>query len=83
MHVIRDLEEVPRGVYCGSLGAWLSPEPGDTRVGAWWNVAIRTVTFARGIARVHVGAGIVLDSDPEREFHETTLKARRMLEALA
>ncbi len=85
MEVIRDLEAVPRGVYCGSLGAWLprADEAGGAGWDAWWNVAIRTVTFARGIARVHVGAGIVLDSDPERELHETALKARRMLEALA
>lgn len=77
MEVLHQLERAPRGVYCGSLGMWL---PGGD---AWWNVAIRTVTIARGIARVHVGAGIVIGSEPTREFDETTLKAARMLEVLA
>lgn len=80
--VIRALEDGPRGVYCGALG-WFGA--GGT---AWWNVAIRTISFpapvagAEARASFHVGAGIVLGSDPEREYEETTLKAQRMLEAL-
>lgn len=77
METIRDLEEGPRGVYCGAMG-WFA---GGGR--AFWNVAIRTVTLREGRASLHVGAGIVLGSDPAREWEETELKARRMLEALA
>lgn len=76
MEVIRDLEPVPRGVYCGAMG-WFGPG-GD----AWWNVAIRTIQFAGGAAIVHAGAGIVLASDPTREYDETVLKAQRLLAAL-
>jgi para-aminobenzoate synthetase component 1 len=76
MEVIRDLEAGPRGVYCGAVG-WFGG--GGT---AWWNVAIRTVSVRDGDATLHVGAGIVLGSDPAREWAETELKAERMLAAL-
>jgi anthranilate/para-aminobenzoate synthase component I len=76
MEVIRALEDGPRGAYCGAMG-WFGH--GGT---AWWNVAIRTVTMTGGDASFHVGAGIVLGSDPAREYDETVLKARRMQEAL-
>jgi anthranilate/para-aminobenzoate synthase component I len=74
--VIQALEHGPRGVYCGALG-WFGAGGH-----AWWNVAIRTITFANGAASFHVGAGIVLGSDPAREYDETELKAVRMAEAL-
>ncbi len=75
MEIIRALEPVPRGVYCGSLG-WIGPG------GCELNVAIRTIQFAGGEAHVHVGAGVVIGSEPERELLETEIKAERMLEAL-
>lgn len=77
MEVIRELEPHPRGAYCGAIG-WFGAG-GD----AWWNVAIRTITIVNGDAEFHVGAGIVIGSDPAREFAETELKAERMLGALA
>ncbi len=76
MEVIRALEPTPRGVYCGAVG-WFGGG-GE----AWWNVAIRTVSVKEGNARFHVGAGIVIGSDPVREWEETELKAERMLGAL-
>lgn len=76
MEVIHALEPGPRGVYCGSVGFF------DDDGSAWWNVAIRTVSFAGGAASFHVGAGIVVGSRPSREYRETELKARRMLGAL-
>ena len=75
MEVIRALEPVPRGVYCGSLG-WFGPEGVDA------NVAIRTISIAGEEAHIQTGAGIVLGSDPDRELAECHLKAERMLEAL-
>jgi anthranilate/para-aminobenzoate synthase component I len=77
MEVIGALEDGARGVYCGSIG-WFAP-------GGWarWNVAIRTITFRGGAASLHVGAGIVLGSDPGRELRETELKAQAMLAAIA
>lgn len=77
MEVIHALEPVPRGVYCGSVGFF------DDRGGAWWNVAIRTVSIAGGRASLHVGAGLVVGSRPDREYAETELKAVRLLEAVA
>ena len=75
MEVIRALEPVPRGVYCGSLG-WFGPGGVDA------NVAIRTISILGGEANIQTGAGRVLGSDPERELAECRLKAERMLEAL-
>ena len=93
MEVIRALEPVPRGVYCGAIGGFYDKDiEGRARAGHW-NVAIRTLTFpyARGSAsastsggeaHLHVGAGIVLGSEPEREWAETSLKAERLLQAV-
>lgn len=75
MSIIHALEPQPRGVYCGTAG-WIGPG------GCALNVAIRTIQFHGDAAEVHVGAGIVLGSSPERELMETEAKARRMLEAL-
>jgi para-aminobenzoate synthetase component 1 len=77
LELIRELEPGPRGVYCGAVGCFA---PGGR---AWWNVAIRTISFADGEARFHVGAGIVMDSEPARELAEMDWKAERLLAALA
>ncbi len=77
MEIIRTLEPVPRGIYCGALGFF-----GDDGQ-AHWNVAIRTATVVGGKAWFHVGAGIVADSDPAREWEETLHKGTRLRQALA
>ena len=77
MEIIRTLEPVPRGVYCGAIGFF-----GDDGQ-AHWNVAIRTATVVGGKAWFHVGAGIVADSDPAREWAETLAKGTRLRQALA
>jgi anthranilate synthase component 1 len=46
-------------------------------------IAIRTAILKDGQAWVQAGAGIVADSDPAREFDETSHKARAVLAALA
>jgi para-aminobenzoate synthetase component I len=76
MQIIENLEPVPRGVYCGTVG-WIDTERdrGDL------NVAIRTFTVAGGRTHLGVGAGIVADSDPGAEWAETELKAGRLLGA--
>jgi len=71
MRAITELETVPRGLYCGSLG-WLAPN-GDFSL----NVAIRTlITDAAGRGVYHVGGGIVLDSDVDLEWQECQWKSR-------
>ncbi|RMH02118.1 MAG: anthranilate synthase component I family protein [Planctomycetota bacterium] len=75
---ITELEEEARGPYCGSFLAW---EPGEPRLDA--SVLIRTAVVAGGRLHLRVGAGIVWDSDPEREWQETLWKARFLAAAAA
>lgn len=76
MQVIDELEPVERGPYTGSLG-YLSFS-GDMD----FNIIIRSLVLAGGMASLQVGAGIVADSDPRREYEETLHKAAGVFEAL-
>ena len=71
---IRQLEPVPRGVYCGAVG-WVDA---DRRCGDL-NVAIRTFWVEDGELHLGTGGGITWDSDPDDEWAETELKAHRLL----
>jgi aminodeoxychorismate synthase component I len=71
--IIAELEPESRGVYTGAIG-WFGFN-GESQ----FNVAIRTVVIADGTAAFHVGAGIVADSVPEREWQETLDKAAGIL----
>jgi len=70
MSVIRDLEQRPRGWYCGALGVL---RPGGEAI---FNVAIRTVEERDGWATCGVGSGIVADSEPAAELAEWRAKTR-------
>lgn len=72
LQAIAELERRARGPYCGCLGYWI---PGDHPRGDF-SVLIRTATLSRDRLRLAVGAGIVWDSDPLREWEETLLKGR-------
>ncbi|MGH7144815.1 MAG: chorismate-binding protein [Planctomycetota bacterium] len=78
MQIIRELEPTPRGMYCGALG-WL----GDG-FQCDLALAIRTLETRRLEGRLEscfgVGAGIVADSQPEREWQETRAKARGIVD---
>jgi anthranilate synthase component 1 len=76
MQIIAELEGSGRGAYTGSLG-YLTL---DGRLDV--NILIRTMTLQDGHLQFHAGAGIVADSDPERELEETRAKARGLLAAL-
>jgi para-aminobenzoate synthetase component 1 len=78
LDVIAALEPVPRGVYCGAVG-WVD---GDRRE-ADLNVAIRTFWVEDDHLHLGTGAGITWDSDPDAEWEETELKARRLLAVAA
>jgi anthranilate/para-aminobenzoate synthase component I len=69
MEIIRELENSPRGIYCGAVG-WLGFN-GESS----FNIAIRTLVRNNERLSYHVGAGIVADSDPEKEYEETLYKA--------
>jgi len=71
MHIIRELEPYPRGIYTGTIGLL---QPGGDCV---FNVAIRTIVcdHRTGMARFAVGGGIVADSTPASEYEECQVKA--------
>lgn len=73
---IRELEGFPRGLYAGALG-WL-----NARGGGEFFVGIRSALVDGARARVYAGAGIVAGSAPEKEFAETELKFKAMLDAV-
>ena len=76
LEIIEELEQHPRGVYCGALGFI------DHDGGLSLAVAIRTATVAEGRVCYWAGGGIVEASDPDREVAETELKARVFLDAV-
>ena len=76
MQIIDELEPVERGIYTGSIG-WIGFN-GDTML----NIAIRTLVLQKNRGWLQVGAGIVADSDPAREYEETLAKGEALLEAL-
>ena len=75
MQIIAELEGVARGAYTGSLG-FLNTD-GDMD----FNILIRTATVRGRELRFRAGAGIVADSDWQRELAETRAKAQGMLRA--
>jgi para-aminobenzoate synthetase component 1 len=72
---IRELEPVARGAYCGAIGV-----VGADRRCATLAVGIRTFEWRDGRLHLGTGAGITWGSDPVREWEETELKVRRLLE---
>jgi anthranilate/para-aminobenzoate synthase component I len=76
MEIIDELEPVTRGPYTGSIG-YISFN-GDMDL----NIIIRTFVMKDQIAYVQAGAGIVADSDPEREYYETLKKAEALIKTL-
>jgi anthranilate synthase component 1 len=76
MQIIAELEEEPRGPYTGSLGYINHDGSAD------FNILIRTMSLWGNSLEFRAGAGIVADSNPERELAETRAKARGLLLAL-
>lgn len=76
MQIISELEPECRGIYGGSVGYFSFTKSLDT------GIIIRTIVFKGNKAYVQAGAGIVNDSNPEKEFQETINKAKAQLLAL-
>ena len=76
MEIIDELEPNRRGPYAGAVGYIDFAGNMDTCI------ALRTVVVQNGIAYVQAGAGIVADSVPDLEYHETLNKARGLLKAI-
>jgi len=77
LEVIRELEPIKRNVYAGSIGYIGWHGDADTAI------AIRTAVIKDGKLHVQAGAGIVYDSDPEKEWDETMNKGRALFRAVA
>jgi len=77
LEVIQELEPIRRNIYSGAVGyiGW----HGDLDTA----IAIRTAVIQDGRLHVQVGAGIVHDSDPAREWDETMNKGRALFHAVA
>ncbi|NUU08581.1 chorismate-binding protein [Leifsonia sp. C5G2] len=74
--LIRELEPFDRGRYAGPVG-WVGGD-GDGE----WAIALRCAQVTPdGDLTAYAGAGIVADSDPDRELAETTMKFRPIVEA--
>jgi anthranilate/para-aminobenzoate synthase component I len=76
MEILEGLEPVRRGPYTGAMGylSW----SGDLDL----NIIIRTMLLVGGRGYLQVGAGIVADSDPAKEYEETLYKAEAFFKAL-
>ena len=76
MEIIEELEPVRRGPYTGSIGYFGFNGNMDM------NIIIRTYVVKDNRVFMQVGAGIVIDSKPAREYFETLSKADALLVAV-
>ena len=77
MEIIAELEQAPRGVYCGAIGYFGFNGTSD------FNIAIRTLQIAGGKMHIQGGGGITARSEPAAEYDESLVKVARMREAFA
>jgi len=76
MEIIEELEPARRGPYAGAVGYFSFSGNMDTCI------TIRSIFIKDGKASVQVGAGIVADSEPEKEYDETLNKAQAIFRAI-
>jgi anthranilate synthase component 1 len=77
MQIISELESTRRGCYAGAIGYFGFDGNFDSCI------ALRCAVLKNGKAYFQAGAGIVADSNPQREYEETVSKARAMMKALS
>ena len=75
IQALRKLEPESRGAYTGSMG-WIEPHRNGDAGDAAFNVLIRTLEWRRSSAkaRLGLGSGLVVDSEPSNEWAECMLK---------
>ena len=76
MQIINELEAIQREIYGGAIGFLGYNQLFDTCI------TIRTILFHKQKAYIQAGAGIVKDSQPDKEYEETFHKATSLLHAL-
>ena len=74
--IINELEPTRRGLYAGAVGYFGFSGNMD------FCIAIRTLIVRGGRIYLQVGAGIVADSVPAREYEETVNKGKALVKAL-
>ncbi len=77
MEVIHDLEPGARGPYCGAI-AWLGFDGAMDS-----SIVIRTLVRNGTTLIAQAGGGIVADSNPAREYEESVIKVKPLLNVLA
>lgn len=82
MKIIDEIETADRGLSMGAIGYYLPTTWHSSLATCDLSVAIRTMVVRDNVATFNVGGGITIDSDPEKEFDETLLKAKALLNAL-
>ena len=76
--LISELEPFDRGRYAGPVGGVGADGDGE------WAIALRSAQVDQdGTITAYAGAGIVADSDPEKELAETRMKFRPVIDAFA
>jgi len=76
MEIIEELESTRRGPYAGAVGYFSYNGNAD------FAITIRTLIANKNKAHIQVGAGVVADSVPEKEWFETEHKAEALMKAL-
>ena len=76
MQIIDELEQAPRGAYCGSMGYFNHDGTGS------WNILIRTVQKYQNNISLWAGGGITIASDCDAEYQECFDKVSAMLSLL-
>ncbi|URR36492.1 anthranilate synthase component I [Thermosynechococcus sp. HN-54] len=82
MEIIYELEGCRRGPYSGAYGYYDFEGQLNTAI-AIRTMVVQPLTGHQHLIHVQAGAGIVADSDPQREYEETLNKARGLLEAIS
>ncbi len=82
LEVINRLESAPREIYCGGFG-WIDADSNAAQIAVGIRTFWQSETTAQRSINFGTGAGITWDSDPLGEWHETQLKAARLLDVAA
>jgi anthranilate synthase component 1 len=81
MEIIHELEPERRGPYSGAYGYYDFEGQLNSAI-AIRTMVVRPQESGKHIVSVQAGAGLVADSEPEKEYEETLNKARGLLEAI-
>jgi anthranilate synthase component 1 len=81
MEIIHELEPCRRGPYSGAYGYYDFEGQLNTAI-TIRTMIVQSTTAGNYQVSVQAGAGLVADSDPQREYEETLNKARGLLEAI-